>query len=79
MNGEPISLRFRKNVQVARVKNANLSTKANDSRKRVLLENGEKIMTPLHIVDGDIIKVNIETKEFVQRCDTQEDFEEDEE
>lgn len=66
-------------MQIAKVKNSNLSTKVNDSRKRVLLENGEKIMTPLHIVDGDLIKVNIETKEFIQRCEATEDIEEDEE
>ncbi len=55
-----------------KVKEAAPAVKGNTSQgasKTVVLENGTEISVPLFINEGDVVKVNTETGEYVERAE----------
>ena len=66
---QPISLRPPKSVQLKVVK-SEVGVKGDtvtSPRKSVTLETGAKVLAPLAIKEGDVIAVNPETGEYLQR------------
>lgn len=68
-NGKPIniSLPFKVDVKVVEAPPAIKGNSAGAVTKQVVLETGAKINAPIFIKAGDVVKVNTETGEYVER------------
>lgn len=53
--------------EVTEVENAAVGDRANNPQKEITLESGLKVQAPMFINIGDIVKVNIEKREYVTR------------
>lgn len=54
-------------LMVAKTENAEGDPSASNSTKRAVLETGAKISVPLFIESGDVIKIDTQVNEYIQR------------
>lgn len=68
-DGKPVGIRPPQTVKlkVVEAQEADAGNTAMTARKEVKLETGESVLVPLFIKKGDIIVVNCETGEYVER------------
>lgn len=68
-NGKPVSISIQPKVDLKVVEAAPgvKGDSATNATKRVKLETGLEIAVPLFINEGDVVKVNTETAEYVER------------
>ena len=64
-----VELPVKANYKVIEAPPAIKGDTAQGGNKTVIIESGAKISVPLFINEGDIIKINTQTKEYVERAE----------